>query len=1117
MKRLSSLVLVALVLPLLSRATDATYFNSGLVTFPPQVDATNFVNTGTFQIITTKPFDTSNTRNFTNNGTLQGSVGFRLDTVNTATGLRRMAANYFNGPNGLIQANDSPTILLVPCAQAPVLPSYLWISATNIVGGGRRPASMLSGPNGEIRLDGKNVNLSRSGLEVTPVWAAPAGTLTTAGRTEFVPDLGVSDLYWAQAGYSQNYPLTSAVLWNGTVAQSRGGIQPPQGSPAPPTITLVGPFADSYVNNVGSVQIVLTNFTGPATNVTQIVTRTITLVTNLTKGAVFVGANGNIATGFTPSTIATNNFQTIEVLISVDIPNAVTGLPEPAYIWFYDDLASSTNRGFSANQIGCPPIGNRPRNYLMDRIGSIGGPPGNHGYPENNFFLSSGSMLNSTDIGSDAVTNSVLEAGEYAAYGATANNLVSTPPLIPAGTYTNIPGRVRINADNLNLSETRIRAEGSITINTPNLISSSNAVIDCQNLDFNLASTNGSLRVQNLARDTVARLGGSVRAWSAVWNNTATVVITNNYAFTNIVTQGTNVVATVLITNTAGTAEGQTITVNGSLRTWRDVVTTPGTEITTATTINQAAANLLDQVSSFPYAGVTAGASGLNGITLRSPINGNVDVQLSAGWGTVSYATNDAFTNIVAELSPITNTVIMGLQTLMVDATALTTIQPVVVQRMITHSTNLVVDDNVNVGEKLSIDAQRVSLNGNITLGLGSIENWNQTAAPNVLFFTNAGNFFIYNEGHFGDDRLVPYSSFVNTNTGTIDAFTLWVNSDYFQNNGTLLSVNSMTLQFIDGKLEGGSSTSGFNTDFFASTLKFDNYSLIAGGTLNLNVTGSLFDTGETSNFFVVDHGFNLLVKPQTGDLLGSTFISQAPDFAYPTHTWAGEDRGASPAGYANNVAIGQLVLSAIGLDPYFTFSGTGSQNGLYTDLLDLTSLGADYTNALQIDPNLTIYYAAAQLGVTPPASNGVPQSPEEYLNGQFGGRLRWVPGYAGPNSSVDVIINGQTVKVNQALRNSRITDSDGDGIPNYSDPTPFDSLVLTGAMPVPQAFTISWKALPNVAYKVEYTTNSALSNWQTLTRYTNNGPTQVTATVLDTNAAPGSVRKFYRVSYPQP
>lgn len=1119
-------VVLALVLPPLARATDPTYFNSGLVTFPPQVDATNFVNTGTFQINTSLPFETSNTRNFTNNGTLNGSVGFRFDTVYTANGLRTMAANFFQGPNGLIQANDFPLPLGLNCAPAPVGPSYLRISATNIIGGGRKPASMIIGPDGELRLEGKNINLSRSGLEVLPIWQAPAGTATTADLSQFTPDIGIFDQYWAQDSYNQNYPLSSGILWQqGIFAQSQGGIPSPPAMPfSPPAFGIFGPAADAYVRNIGAISLVLTNFTGPRTNVTAITTRNISLVTNLTKGAIFVGANGTVFTGFSPSTRANNFFQSAEALIEVDIPNTATGQTEPAFLWVGDTLASTTNRGFSANLIGCPPVGNRPRNYLVDRVARLNGNPGNHGFPENNFFLSSGQMLTSTDIGVDAVTNSVVEAGDYAAYGFLVDNVVSTPPAIPAGTYTNLPGRVRIFGDNVNLSETRIRAEGSVVIQTPNLISSSNAVIDCQNLDFNLASTNGNLKIQSLAKDTVERLRGSVNIWSAVWSNTVLVVITNNYSFTNIVTMGTNVVATVEITNTAGTTNGQTITVNGtSVRTWSDSVTNPATQIATAGTINQAAANLLDQVTTFPIAGAAAGASGANGITLRSPINGTINVVLSDGWGTVSYATNDSFTNIVAELSPFTNTVTMGLQTLMVDASALTTTQPVVVQQMITHSTNLVVSDNLNIGEKLSIDAQHVTLNGNVTLNPGTVESWNHAIAPNLGFFTNSGFLSIYNQGHFGDDWLVPYSSFVNTNTGTIQAQTLWVNSDYFQNNGTLFAIDSMNLQFVNGKLENGTSSSGFNTDFSGSTLKFDSYNLAVSGTLNLGVTGALFDAGGSSaNVFTVDHGFNLVIKPQTGDLLGTTFQTQAPDFSYPEHTWAGEDRGATPAGFSNNVAMGRLILVANGLDPYFTFSGTGNQNGLYTDVLDLSSLGANYTNDLQIDPNLIIYYAAAKLGITPPPSNGVPQLPEEYLNGQFGGRLRWVSGFAGPNSSTDVIINGQTVKVNKALRNSQIIDSDGDGIPNYFDATPFDSVVLAGSLvnntpPAQQAFAISWQALPNVAYKVEYTTNTLMNNWQTLRGYTNLGPTKITATVWDTNGAPGAIRKFYRVSYPQP
>ena len=79
--------------------------------------------------------------------------------------------------------------------------------------------------------------------------------------------------------------------------------------------------------------------------------------------------------------------------------------------------------------------------------------------------------------------------------------------------------------------------------------------------------------------------------------------------------------------------------------------------------------------------------------------------------------------------------------------------------------------------------------------------------------------------------------------------------------------------------------------------------------------------------------------------------------------------------------------------------------------------------------------------------------------------------------------------------------------------------LVLTGAMvdnnpPTPQAFAIKWQAMPNIAYQVEFTTNSTLINWQPLTGYTNHGPAKISATVWDTNASPSAVRRFYRISY---
>src|SRR5882672_9719173 len=108
MKRfLISMLFSLMLLPYLGWATDAFYINNGTVMFPPQIDATNFINNGSFDIFTVLPFDTSNTQNFTNNGTMFGSVGFRFDTAPSTSGTRRMAASFRNRLAGTITAPDT--------------------------------------------------------------------------------------------------------------------------------------------------------------------------------------------------------------------------------------------------------------------------------------------------------------------------------------------------------------------------------------------------------------------------------------------------------------------------------------------------------------------------------------------------------------------------------------------------------------------------------------------------------------------------------------------------------------------------------------------------------------------------------------------------------------------------------------------------------------------------------------------------------------------------------------------------------------------------------------------------------------------------------------------------
>src|SRR5438093_5312726 len=103
-----------LLLAQIGRATDAFYINNGTVTFPPQIDAINFINNGSFDFSlnpTILPFDTSNTQNFTNNGTMFGSVGFRFDTGPSESGTRRPAANFRNRLVGTITAPDGGALV----------------------------------------------------------------------------------------------------------------------------------------------------------------------------------------------------------------------------------------------------------------------------------------------------------------------------------------------------------------------------------------------------------------------------------------------------------------------------------------------------------------------------------------------------------------------------------------------------------------------------------------------------------------------------------------------------------------------------------------------------------------------------------------------------------------------------------------------------------------------------------------------------------------------------------------------------------------------------------------------------------------------------------------------
>ena len=1023
--RLGSLFAACLI-PTLGHAADMVWSNSATITFPPQIDATNFINSGVISITTRDPFETSDTLNFTNSGTMIGSVGWFFDDAAPEHGPRRPSDNFVNLNQGLVEADDGAGgisfIIGGPnLGGSLVSPSYLWINASNVVNKG----TLRVGADGYLKIKGTNVDLSRSALDVALI----TGFGSLNGLTNFAADVGIIGEWW---GTTNGINFNSAGIYNGNVAATP--VHSVQVGPGGPSIlerfSVAQPLAFGYSNSFGGTILTLTNADGSTTNVF--------FSTNILKQAVFVGLTDpslSAAVTFTRSTSPTNGFQTVAVHLSMTSTNVITQLPETTDLFFYDTLASETNRGLLSDitSTGIPPfVYERPANYNLTRVddGTFAlGQPGN--ITPDGFFL----------YDPQTFTNSQV-TGDYAGYAAFVDYQAQQPPLVAAGFATNLVGRIQVDADNLDLRNTRVRGQGEVAIRAKHVISNAGAAIDSPNVSFVLGSTNGDLRMSGLTKPSVTRLKGDLLAWSAVWSTVQTVVFTNNFAVTNV-----------LDTN-----------------------------------------------------GVVIGTNSV-------PV-------------------------------PLTNSVALGLYALILDGDNLVAQIPVFTWDLDLNSTNMLVNDSLNLVQGLNLQGQSFTLNGTLNLTTYTAQNtivgqpltvaaltdWVYTNAPSVLFFTNNGTLNVPNQAHFGDDRPIPYSDFVNTGSISVGSFDLA--STYVENDGTIIAnVGPLDIVGQAGKFQGGATESSGNLSLSFNALKFFKHNILSIGTLNLAVTDNLSDAGPGSaNIFTTDDGFNLPVKPASGDLLGTTIRDRGLPFVEVDHVWAGEDRGASSSGFSDNVALGQLILVAqdtAGLRaPLFSFTGTNGQRGLYVDLLDLSSLGANYTNMIQIDPSLTIYYASAKLGFTPPDnSSGIPQEPEEFLNGQFGGHLVWVSGFAGPNSSTAVIINGQTVFVNSALRNSKIIDSDGDGIPNFYDSTPFggsggtgnpSGLVLgPGLLSRPasgqQVFSLNFNAAGNSAYRVEMTTDLAHPSWQLVDTYTNVSPATANVTITDTNNVAGRQR-FYRV-----
>jgi hypothetical protein len=1044
-------VLPGLMLAYAALATDPMYQNPNWSVLnyivpgnpPPTIDATNFDNEGVFTVtfgtyvFNVEYYEPWNVRNYTNNGFML--VDDRFATVNpgfmfdTQTANGHLMANSFYNAGTISCGATKDSAFLYGAGQ-------LIVSATNIA----NPGQVEIGPDGFMVFTGGNVDLSRS-------------TIAMNGFNIFDNPVAYG-LDWS-SGNNTNSPWSPATNLTPTHVQSSF-------------------FPALYKNYLH-----LDNST-PYYDIQGLGT------SNVTLRAVFVqdsSPNVSYNVYFYDNT-------------PIEIGGGAPGIIQDNIVWTgsYVD----------------PVTGTTATNYLVldDTTRLSTNEPIANGIPVNFKFTSSTTPFSLGSPASSAFPSGLfgisLVTNLYSYFNAqfvTTTTTTNASPLNPSGALTNLPGRIYITASGgLDLTMASITGPNYLSVTATNQFAGSiGAGIASPYSDISLGVTNGFLTVTNLLQAALPNWNGTVEAWSSSWifttngitNDFRVLLISsrltpttlsqvqhlNLYSRTNsvVISDAFNIMSTLFIdaTNltltTNGNGNGAT-SIRGELNLESGGIWWPSSLPNVHNLTNSGAISSKNSIA--------FGSAAPSYITNTTP-----NTPAVAATGTLSevgtsgnVATNNKVTigtNTYTFVSTITNTVPNQVKIATAFDGSMSNLIAAI-NRTAGSGTNYSTNTTANTlvtagllsGHSFTVTALILGTNGN------SIVISNSTATTNLTWNGHAtlsgGAEFVA-----GTTNITavsgPYDNFINH--GLISDQGSQIYANYFENGGTFANnLNSFNLQSQNALLTNGSLTAAGDVSITAVSLVASNLVLQAGRSLALQVTDSLTDTGPANgNVWSVGGvtfvGLNLPIKPLSGDLLGTTITCTAPGpNKQVVNTWAGLDYGASTTtGYANNEAIGVLILDALGASSTFKFNSVGDSNALYVDKLVLldsaTNFNGSQVYALNISPNMVIYYAQAMV-------NGV--SVAEKLNHLNGNRLLWVTNYAGHFSSINIVFtNGTTYPFNAALAQSQNIDSDGDGIPNGSDPTPFGVPPLITKQPV----NVTTNAGGNATFSVTVSNISAL------------------------------------------
>jgi hypothetical protein len=521
-------------------ATAPLFINSAPLFSPPAtapvIDARVWINEAPFSVVSPNfspiPFESKNTLFFTNGPSgilMTGDPGFRF-LNNLYDGRRFWMDSWVN--EGTVSTDHDSFFLFsgINFFINDSRLSILQVAATNIISTG----PLFSGAHGLIRLEGRNISIPRISLRTgnRPAELSPFGggfiTFGSLGASNYINDVGVSDLYWATGTNNSTRNNGAEMPLTGLLGFPNFNLPIPtspfhdvisrfSGFLLTNTTYLPGGFFSSGTNSFGATffrsgyaAAVNTNTLSPTSSVVQIVfyptnVADSNFVTDVRFSAVF-GSRASVAVV---------GFHSIETDITDDSTTTNS-------VYLSDGIAVRTNAFLARNQAQNT---RRPSTYEVTRLvpsAYVSGTTGNAVFSTNLIYNSS-YLLNSV-------------SNRYAAYAANIDLASSSASGSIPYDATNMPGRIEILGDNVDLDEARIRAESAVIIKASNLSSNRLATVDAPIVNFDGRSVHPELVISNLAPITVRRFGGNVRAWSGVWENyvpvpTGTNVATNTIMF----------------------------------------------------------------------------------------------------------------------------------------------------------------------------------------------------------------------------------------------------------------------------------------------------------------------------------------------------------------------------------------------------------------------------------------------------------------------------------------------------------------------------------------------------------------------------------------------------------